>query len=77
MSWRVGRSGCLEAVVVVVMEILVVVDGFCLVSWPEELALGTVRVVWAVLMRRCKSEMSGSSGLGQRELLLMVLRAQS
>jgi hypothetical protein len=60
----------------VILVVVLVDEGVCLASWAE-VALGTVRVVWAVFMRRYKSEMSGSSGLGQRELLVMVVRAQS
>jgi hypothetical protein len=42
-----------------------------------EVGLDVVTVVCAVLISRVRSETSGSSGLGQRELLETVFRAHS
>lgn len=74
------RRHGLEAVVMMMvgLNVVGVVAGFLLlVLVAAELCLGVSSSECAVVMRRLRSEMSGSSGLGQREDVAMVLRPQS
>lgn len=78
MSRRVGtrREGFGAAVIVMVG--LDVVGGFLSAAQGRaELCLWVLSSEWAVVTSRLRSEMKGSSGLGQRKDVDMVLRLQS
>lgn len=79
MSRSVGMTveGCLGTVVIVILSAGVVEVFLTLVPGAAELSLWVERTECAVVMSRLKSEMSGSSGLGQRDDVDMVLRVQS
>lgn len=66
------------AVVMVIVDVVVAIEGF-LFSGLEaaRFCLEELSSLCAVVTSRLRSEMSGSSGLGQREDVEMVLRLQS
>jgi len=82
MSRRVGIRGdgfcCAVVIVIVILVVVARGEGFFVSALEAaEVCLGELSSLCAVVMSRLRSEMSGSSGLGQREDVEMVLRLQS
>lgn len=80
MSRRVGirRDGFCCVVVMVILVVVARDEGFFSSALEAaEFCLEELSSVCAVVTSRLRSETSGSSGLGQREDVEMVLRLQS
>jgi len=79
MSRRVGiRRDGFGVVVIVILALVVRDEGFFSSALEVvEFCLEELSSLCAVVISRLRSEMSGSSGLGQREDVEMVLRLQS